>query len=351
MTLVFFAKRSFNIRAFSPNKMNQLPIQQILFQTVKSRYPSNKSLVAEVATLLDISLDSAYRRMRGEKTMTLIELRKLCARFSISMDHILQIDSRNYLFSDNAIASDTPRFDDQLDNYFIDLEQLKHSSSAEMLFFTGDISIFYFYQFPELLAFKYFYWMKSVFGHPDYQKSKFSISQEINRIYGKGGQAARIFTEIDGTEIWSLENISLILQQFQFLKEMQLFTDPEDLDLLYKKLNCMIDHIEMQAETGRKFLYGSQPAENSGKFNLYINEFMSGGNNILVRTGENWIAYINHSIMNYLRTYDPVFCDYVRQRITGVIKKSDLISGTGEKQRRQFFNRLRDKIQHSRKSI
>ena len=348
ITLVFFAKSRFDIPENSQNKMDQLSIQQMLFKTVKSRYPSNKSLVTELAGLLDISVDSAYRRIRGEKTMSLNELRKLCVRFSISMDNILQINSQHYLFSDNAIGSDNPDFGNQLDHYFIDLEQFKNSSSAEMLFFTGDISIFYFYQFPELLAFKYFYWMKSVFGHPDYQKLRFSIAEEMSRNNSKGVKASRIFTEIDGTEIWSLENISLILQQFQFMKEMQLFADPNELNLLYDKLNCMIDHIEMQAETGRKFMYGQKPGENSGKFKLYINEFMSGGNNILVRTDDNWIAYINHSIMNYLRTYDPAFCSYVHMRIMEVIKKSDLISSTGEKQRKQFFNRLRDKIHHSR---
>jgi hypothetical protein len=51
--------------------------------------------------------------------------------------------------------------------------------------------------------------------------------------------------------------------------------------------------------------------------------------------------------MNYLRTDDPEFCAYVKHRIQEVMKRSDLISGTGEKLRRQFFNRLRDRVRES----
>ncbi|WP_336514654.1 helix-turn-helix domain-containing protein [Pollutibacter soli] len=327
--------------------MSQQSIQQLLFDTIKSRYPANKSLVSELATILNISQDSAYRRMRGEKTITLEEVQSVCVRFGISVDQLMHQKSQNYLFQDHGIGEGNLSFNEQLELHFAELSQIKKSSSAELFFFTRDISIFYFYQFPELLAFKYFYWMKSVFGHPDYQRLKFAINDELNKYSGMGVKAAKSFTEIDGTEIWSLENISQILQQFRYLRELQLFSDPSELSKLYHALIRMIDHIEMQADAGKKFFSGKAPDEHSGRFNLYINEFMHGGNNILVRAGEHWMAYINHSIMNYLRTEDPEFCTYVKQRIQEVMKRSDLISGTGEKLRRQFFNRLRDRVRES----
>ena len=61
-------------------------IQQKLFQTIKSRISADGSLAEEVATLLDISTDSAYRRMRSEKQITFERL----IRFSKSLYSWLQ---------------------------------------------------------------------------------------------------------------------------------------------------------------------------------------------------------------------------------------------------------------------
>ena len=114
--------------------------------------------------------------------------------------------------------------------------------------------------------------------------------------------------------------------------------------MLYDKLLTLIDHIELQADAGKKFLYGQSPDTSSGDFTLYVNEFMLGGNNILVRNDDNWFAFINHSVMNYLGTKDETYCNILLKRIREVIKKSDRISLTGEKLRRKFFNQLRKKV-------
>ena len=57
--------------------MNITELQQELFQLIKTRLPSEASVADEVAKLLEISSDSAYRRMRGEKQITFEELYKI----------------------------------------------------------------------------------------------------------------------------------------------------------------------------------------------------------------------------------------------------------------------------------
>ena len=44
-------------------------LQQQLFKAIKNKAGENLLLADEVAKLLDISVDSAYRRIRGEKTV------------------------------------------------------------------------------------------------------------------------------------------------------------------------------------------------------------------------------------------------------------------------------------------
>lgn len=47
--------------------MGSIELQQHFFDHIKERLPTHLSLVDEVAELLSISNDSAYRRIRGEK--------------------------------------------------------------------------------------------------------------------------------------------------------------------------------------------------------------------------------------------------------------------------------------------
>jgi len=56
-------------------------IQQQLFQLIKTKLPTDASVADEVAKLLNISSDSAYRRIRAEKQITFEELYTLATQF------------------------------------------------------------------------------------------------------------------------------------------------------------------------------------------------------------------------------------------------------------------------------
>jgi len=53
---------------------------------LKKVAPKNMSLVDEIAEILGLSNDSAYRRLRGETALSLDETMLLCKKFRISLD-------------------------------------------------------------------------------------------------------------------------------------------------------------------------------------------------------------------------------------------------------------------------
>jgi len=55
--------------------MEATELQQIFFNHLKSALPAHVSIADELCDLLGISADSAYRRLRGEKPLTLYELK------------------------------------------------------------------------------------------------------------------------------------------------------------------------------------------------------------------------------------------------------------------------------------
>ena len=75
-------------------------IQQQLFQAIKGRLASDASVSDEIAALLDISTDSAYRRMRGEKQITFEELHKIATHYRISLDQLMNINTGGFMFQE-----------------------------------------------------------------------------------------------------------------------------------------------------------------------------------------------------------------------------------------------------------
>jgi len=76
-----------------------------------------------------------------------------------------------------------------------------------------------------------------------------------------------------------------------------------------------------------------------------------GDNTILVVTEKIKTVFFNYSGLNYMSTRDEVFCDACHNDLQNLMKKSTLISETGEKQRNVFFSILMNKIKDRKKNL
>jgi hypothetical protein len=76
--------------------------QAQFFQRLKPTVPPYSSLAAEVAATLKVSIDSAYRRIRGEKLLDFNEISLLCQEFNISLDEFLCLKNDSILFKSTS---------------------------------------------------------------------------------------------------------------------------------------------------------------------------------------------------------------------------------------------------------
>ena len=67
----------------------KIEIQELLFDSIRKDLPASVTLAEKVAETLEIGIDSAYRRIRGENLVTLEEAATLCRRFNLSFDELL----------------------------------------------------------------------------------------------------------------------------------------------------------------------------------------------------------------------------------------------------------------------
>ena len=72
--------------------MANTDLQSRLFERLTKSLPAHVSLPNELAELLDISVDSAYRRMRGDTILRLDEVELICQKFGVDLS---TLDSGN----------------------------------------------------------------------------------------------------------------------------------------------------------------------------------------------------------------------------------------------------------------
>ena len=331
-----------------PALMDTNSHQKLFFAHIKSIVPANLSFVDDVAECLNISNDSAYRRIRGEKPISFDEIRALCSRYHLSLDQMMQLNTDTTLFYGRNLDTSQFDFENYLREILTNLKQINTATNKRMYYEAKDIPIFHHFQFPELATFKYFFWMKSVMYYPEYSKMYFEDNQLTDVFQKMGREIIKTYSQVPSVEIWVAESINATIRQIEYYKEAGVFRKKGTIQLLYDQLEALIHHIGEQAEHGEKFVIGEKPVGKTGNYELYYNEVFLGHNSIVVETDGVTTTYINHAVMNFMATRDKTFCDYTKKSIENNRRKSILISSVSEKERSRFLHLLLNKVSESR---
>ena len=93
-----------------------LPIQNHFINRFKEVLPSGVGLAEEMADLLQVSTDSAYRRIRGETELTIEEVYKISKKYALSIDDVFS--NQNACTCGSKISSIFPRLPSISDQSF-----------------------------------------------------------------------------------------------------------------------------------------------------------------------------------------------------------------------------------------
>jgi len=321
-------------------------VQQQFFQYLKENMPPHLSMVDELCELLSLSHDSVYRRIRGEKPMSFSELKHICEHYHFSIDQILQLQNNTVLFQAPELNSHGYR---DFSEYLMGiLKQCKYFNSfrnRKMFYFCKDANLWYFYLFPELAAFKTFFWMKTIQNHPAYSNESFSLElHSFPESFQLGQMIIREYNEMSSVELWNIESINSTIHQVEYYRDAGLFRKSEDYDGVVRALYQMLDHLQLQTEKGVKFMPGDSDLSYRAPSHFYVNELILGNNDILLELDGQKVAIITYNVLNYLITRDERFTEKAFRNFNVLLSRATLISGTGEKERNRFFNGLRERV-------
>jgi transcriptional regulator with XRE-family HTH domain len=324
--------------------MNATELQQELFQAIKNNIPGHLSATEEIAKVLDVSVDSVYRRMRGEKTISLEELHTLCSHYKISLDQLMGIQTGAFTFQGNFLNETTFRYEAYLQSLLTNLAYFNSFKQRECFNLSKDVPIFFHFLFREIAAFKYFFWMKTIFNFPGFANVRFSFNFYSDELWEMGKKIIAGYNQLPSVELWNVENINIAIRQIEFYRDGQMFESDSDVIKLYEAWEKVIDHIEKQAERGYKFNYGDPEMKPISEYKVYFNEVILGDNSLVLVLNGVKVAIVAHTNINYMMTRDMNFSENVYDYIQSLMRRSTLISQVSEKERSKFFRILRERI-------
>jgi len=321
------------------------------FKHIKSILPPHLSLAEVVADVLEVSNDSAYRRIRGETQISMEEIKKLCISFKISLDQLLHLNSDSFVFTGKLTNNADFNYGQWLQSCLDVIKRVKTFEPHHMFYLAKEFPFFYYFLIPEIAAFKSFFFMKSILFYDDWKGARFSIKDDYSHYYKIWEDLSNTFATIPGTEIWNVENITSTIHQIEFYVTTGVLKSQDDAICLFNKLLELIDHIELQAEYGIKLQRGQRSSVSGPPYNMFINELIMGDNMQIVQLGNKNFTYLNHSILNFMVTYDDRFNNYMKRTLDVISQKSTPISRVNEKERLVFFNRLRANVNNARQKL
>jgi len=331
--------------------MNAAELQQKLFQVIKTNIPAHVSATEEIAKVLDVSVDSVYRRMRGEKNVSLDELHALCSHYKISLDQLMEIQTGAFTFRGDFLNEKTFRYDAYLQGLSNNITYFNSFKQRECFNLGKDVPVFFHFLIREIAAFKYFFWMKTIFNYPGFANVRFNFNFYSDELWEMGKKIIAGYNELPSVELWNVENINIAIRQIEFYRDSQMFESDSDALKLYEKWEKVIDHIQMQAERGYKFNYGDPEMKPISQYKVYFNEVVLGDNGLVIVLNGVKVAIVAHTNMNYMMTRDISFTENVYDYIQGLMRRSTLISQVSEKERSKFFRILRERIARRKDSL
>jgi hypothetical protein len=195
-------------------------VQSSFLEQVKRRLPPNVSFADEIAEILKISRDSAYRRIRGETVLSLDEAKVLCNQFGVSLDLLLGTSSEIVPFRHQVVSNTPETFEKWLSSILKNLETISaFEGEKEIVYCAKDVPVFHYFNYPEISAFKMFFWMKSVLNYANLQSEKFATKLVSGEYLTLGKKIGALYDKIPSVELWSDETTNVTLNQIEFYYE------------------------------------------------------------------------------------------------------------------------------------
>lgn len=309
--------------------MPPLNIQQQFFERLKSITP-HEQLANNVADVLKVSISEAYKKISGKSLINIEQIQLLCNKFKISFEYNpVRADSK-VLFSYSNLTSGKIDIEKYLDNLYNNLFYIRSAANPYLTCTTDDIPVFHLFQYPELSAFKLFFWQNRI--HSTKRNELFSARSINKKLANKCLLLHKEYMSIPCTEIWTKSSLLNTLYQIEYIAAARLIKEKELMIKLCDQLQQTIMDVAEYAVEEIKI----NPGGNKTPFKWYFCENI-GSTTYLAHVNDRYFCYQRFNTFNNLQTDDATYCNEVKLWIQSLIKESICVSGQAEKHRNSYI--------------
>ncbi len=303
------------------------------------------SFAEVLADDLNISLDSAYRRIRSDTSLTFEEIQILCNKYKISLDAFFSGSDDCVLFNYRAINHKEFTFEKYFQSLIFNLETIRQYEASELIYTAKDIPLFHIFNSSSLTAFKVFFWNYKYFGGNDQIAKAFSLNNTHENLIALAKQAYTCYQKIPSIEIWSQETVNNTLKQIEHAYQIKILPSKKIVRKLCSDLKEIIENVRFQAELGmKKARYSSMPSDKPSEFVFFHNNLVITDNTVYYRMGDIQMVHMGHNVINILTTTDTAFCNHTYQILRNIINNSTLLKTDAGHENDDFFGVIQKRI-------
>ncbi len=314
--------------------------QAVIFEIIKRKINKTESLGDAVGEVLSLSQDAVYRRYRGETLLTIYELEKLCAHYSISMDALFESNDCKVIFDFQPLGNFDYTLEGYMETMAAGFKQIKAQKGSKLMLSINNTHFLQLLNFPHLVRFKLYFWARTYLNVKEYQGKQFAHQKITEATITPGWEILRAYISIPSKELFDPDFFRGFTREILYYFNARLFEDPSYAVFLLGHLLQCVSHIKEQASIGRKFIVKTAPPANGNEYEVYLNDTLNGSASTYYKTGEHEGFYMAHNIMNTIHTTDKNYVSDSLNVLERQFANSSMISGVNEKERNNFFHKL-----------
>ena len=316
-------------------------MQEHFIKQLKAKSLDNTSFVEEIASVLDIGYDAAYRRVNSKTNISLEEGVILARHYKKTMKKLFEVGNQNTIISElspqpNNVTALELFLKTSLDN----IQAISRVKGSEMLYSAKDIPLFHTLNDSILTRYKMYVWLKDINEEMAQSKITFDDWKDTipDSLLETSFDLANVYKHVNITAIWNETTLTGTLQQVLYYFETGLVSTEMALKVC-EDINKVVDRVEQQ--TIQQSLSGAQ---SNIYYHLYRCDLHTLHNTIMVSSKYGKMFFQPFTVLTYFKVDHPATCELLYDFFQKMMRNSKLLATAGERDRTLFFNKIHQKI-------
>lgn len=317
-------------------------MQEQFIKYLKAKTQDNTSFVEEIASVLDIGYDAAYRRVNSKTSISLEEGVTLARYYKISLNNLFEVGNQNTVIAElPPQPKDVEGLEQFLKASLNNIQALSKVKGSELLYSAKDIPLFHTLNDSMLTRYKMYVWLKDINEEMAQSKITFDDWKDTipDSLLNTSFDLANVYKHVNITAIWNETTLTGTLQQVLYYFETGLVSTEMALKVC-EDIKTVVNRVEQQ--TIQQSLSGAQ---SNIYYHLYRCDLHTLHNTIMVSSKYGRMFFQPFTVLTYFKVNHPETCEMLYDFFQKMMRNSKLLATAGERDRTLFFNKIHQKIE------